>query len=60
MKTKACGNDGAIEQVNEREGETATLLSASLVSFQLARGGFAPRYLGRWIACALKTYNDLC
>ncbi len=39
---------GGGEQVNEREGETATLLSNLSVKLRVACGGFAPRYLSRW------------
>ncbi len=35
------------EQFNGREGETATLLSRSLVNSELCEGGFAPRHLKR-------------
>ena len=40
-----------IEQIIEREGETATLLSRCVVSFSLRGGGFAPRQLNRWVLC---------
>ncbi len=35
------------QQFNGREGETATLLKASLVKLKLVRSGFAPRHLNR-------------
>ncbi len=35
------------EQINGREGETATLLSRCVVSFSLRVFGFAPRHLSR-------------
>jgi len=38
---------GGGEQVNEREGETATFFSRCLVSLNLRGGGFAPRHLSR-------------
>jgi hypothetical protein len=41
-------NDGAIEQFNGREDETATLLKRSLVALSLRVGGFAPRHLSRY------------
>jgi len=39
--------DGATQQFNGREGETATLLSTGLVNSELRVGGFAPRHLSR-------------
>ena len=36
------------QQINGREGETATLLKTSLVSLMLRGGGFAPRHLNRY------------
>jgi len=51
MKTKkAIEGEGATEQFNGREGETATLLSRCVVSFSLREFGFAPRHLNRWAA----------
>ena len=47
MKTKACENNGAIEQFNGREGETAALLSKGLFTPNLRVFGFAPRHLSR-------------
>ncbi len=38
------------QQINGREGETATLLLRRLVSLNLRGGGFAPRHLNRSIA----------
>ena len=38
------------QQINGREGETATLLSTGFVTLTLRVGGFAPRHLNR---CAL-------
>ena len=38
---------GAAEQINGREGETATLLSTGLFNSELRVGGFAPRHLNR-------------
>ena len=40
----------AAEQFNGREGETATLLSNRSFYPKLARGGFAPRHLSRYLA----------
>ena len=40
--------DGNVEQFNGREGETATLLSRCLVTFNELGGGFAPLHLKRW------------
>ena len=37
----------AVEQINGREGETATFIQRSLVSLTLRGGGFAPRHLNR-------------
>ena len=38
---------GGIEQINGREGETATFLKRSLVSLNLREFGFVPRHLNR-------------
>ena len=35
------------QQINGREGETATLLSRNLLNSELCAGGFAPRHLNR-------------
>ncbi len=35
------------EQINGREGETATFLSRCLLNSELRGGGFAPRHLSR-------------
>ncbi len=48
-------NRNAAQQINGREGETATLLSAGLFILYLRVIGFAPRHLKRWAAIA-----DLC
>jgi len=42
--------NGAAQQINGREGETATLLSTGLFTLNLRVGGFAPRHLNRWAA----------
>ena len=47
LAAAAVSMNGGGEQVNEREGETATLLSTGLVNSELRGGGFAPRYLSR-------------
>ena len=39
---------GEAEQINGREGETATLLSRCVVNSELRVFGFAPRHLNRW------------
>ena len=44
---------GDAQQINGREGETATLLSRFLVNLNLRGGGFAPRHLNRWTAFVL-------
>ena len=36
------------EQINGREGETATLLLRCPLNFSLRVGGFAPRHLSRY------------
>jgi hypothetical protein len=36
------------QQINGREGETATLFVSLFVSLTLRGGGFAPRHLSRW------------
>ena len=41
-------NQGAIQQFNGREGETATFLSRCLLNSNGLGGGFAPRHLSRW------------
>jgi hypothetical protein len=46
-KAKSFINNGAIEQINGREGETATFLSRCLFTFCLRVGGFAPRHFNR-------------
>ena len=38
----------AVQQINGREGETATSLKSSLVNFELRVTGFAPRHLNRY------------
>jgi hypothetical protein len=38
------------QQINGREGETATFLSRCVVSLCLCVIGFAPRHLNRWMA----------
>ena len=48
MKNKRRENGRAVEQINGREGETATSLSTVFGEFKLARGGFAPRHLNRY------------
>jgi len=40
-------NDGATQQFNGREGETATLLSRCPLNLNGLGGGFAPRHLNR-------------
>jgi len=40
--------NGAAQQINGREGETATLLSTGLFTLNLRVGGFAPRHLNRY------------
>ncbi len=44
-----CSIQRATEQINGREGETATLLSTGLFTLNLRGGGFAPRHLKRWV-----------
>ena len=43
-------NNGNVQQINGREGETATLLFSLCVSLALRVGGFAPRHLSRYVA----------
>ena len=38
----------AAQQINGREGETATLLLRCLLNFSGLGGGFAPRHLNRY------------
>ena len=52
---KLVANDGAIEQFNGREGETATFLSRYPLNLNGLSGGFAPRHLSRYaVSCKLK------
>ena len=44
---KGWSNETATQQINGREGETATLLSRRVVTFSLRVVGFAPRHLSR-------------
>jgi len=39
---------GGSQQINGREGETATFLSRYLLNSELRSGGFAPRHLNRY------------
>jgi len=39
------------QQINGREGETATLLSRCPLNFSGLGGGFAPRHLNRCALC---------
>ncbi len=50
-------NHRAAQQINGREGETATFLKRNLVSFSLRVFGFAPRHLNRYAAspCDVKS-----
>ena len=43
-------DDGATQQINGREGETAAFIWRSSVSLTLRVGGFAPRHLSRYVA----------
>ena len=40
--------NGGSQQINGREGETATFLSRCPLNSELRVGGFAPRHLNRW------------
>ena len=42
-------NQHNVEQINGREGETATLLSRCPLKFGGLGGGFAPRHLNRYM-----------
>ncbi len=46
-RMKSLLTERRIEQINGREGETATFLKTSLVSLTLRVFGFAPRHLSR-------------
>ena len=50
VQAKETPNEGAIEQVIGREGETAAFLSRCLFTFGGLGGGFAPRQLRRYVA----------
>ncbi len=41
-------NQRATQQINGREGETATFFSRCLFTLDLRGGGFAPRHLNRY------------
>ena len=45
------------EQINGREGETATFLSRCLFTLNLRGGGFAPRHLNRYAASRFDKLN---
>jgi hypothetical protein len=45
-----CENNGGIEQIIGREGETASLLSRCLLNSELRVAGFAPRQFNRYAA----------
>ncbi len=47
---KPLENNGATQQINGREGETATLYERRSLNSKLYGGGFAPRQLNRYIA----------
>jgi len=42
-------HNGGTEQVNGREGETATFIWRCPLNFSLRVIGFAPRHLNRWL-----------
>ena len=46
-KSKVVCNERAAQQINGREGETATFLSTGLFTLCLRVAGFAPRHLNR-------------
>ncbi len=46
-----------VEQVNGREGETATLLFSLSVSPTLREFGFAPRHLSRSVASSSRKFS---
>ncbi len=48
-------NNGAAQQINGREGETATFIWRCPSNFSLRVFGFAPRQFNRWIASRLLT-----
>ena len=45
--TKIAFNKRAVEQINGREGETATFLKRFFFTLSLRVAGFAPRHLNR-------------
>ena len=47
------------QQINGREGETATLLSTGLFTLNLRGGGFAPRHFNRWASSLDKKRPEL-
>jgi hypothetical protein len=49
----------AIEQINGREGETATFLSSCPLNLSGLGGGFAPRHLSRSALSLLVTTIDV-
>ncbi len=48
--TKVAFNECAVEQINGREGETATFLKRCVLNSGGLGGGFAPRHLKRYVA----------
>ena len=50
LEVKEGSSSTHAEQFNEREGETATLFGTSLVKCRVVAGGFAPRYLRRYVS----------
>ena len=50
MNEKRACRQRTAQQINGREGETATLLSRFLVNSNGLGGGFAPRHLNRSVA----------
>ena len=45
---KMRGSERAVQQINGREGETATLYERRSLNPKLRGSGFAPRHLNRW------------
>jgi len=49
----------AVQQINGREGETATFLLGLSVTFSLREGGFAPRHLSRCAASLIAPLDEI-
>ncbi len=58
-QTQAFENNGAAQQFNGREAETATLFGTSSVTFYVVAGGFRPRHLSRCAASLIAPLDEI-